>query len=128
VATPLLVFLTCFGVGILATARWLPDLAAGPVGGMAFFTVCGLLAGALSLAGLHVFSAVYEIRNPALFPSLTKDDIAAGILRNILLDCGTLVGLAGIVYLLAPELDREASSIPPRALGATEGGSPTPET
>jgi hypothetical protein len=124
---PVLVFLVCFGVGILATARWLPDLGAGPVGGMAFFAVCGLLAGALSLAGLHIFSVVYELRNPALFPSLTKAELAAGVLRNILLDCGMLVGLAGIVYLLAPELDREAASIPPHALEVSASSPSTPE-
>jgi hypothetical protein len=114
VLVPILIFVACFGVGIVASARWLPDLGPGPVAGLAFFVVCGLLAGALSLAGLAIYSIVREIHE---FGGLTSagnltnspEIVAAGI-RNLVLESGTLVGLAGIIYLLAPGADESTTS------------------
>lgn len=104
---PVLVFFACFAAGVMSSARWLPDLAPGSVGGLAFFAVVGLFAAALSLAGLHAYSIITELtsRPPGL--GIDKAEILASGLRNILLDAGTLVGLAGIVYLLAPPADDE---------------------
>jgi hypothetical protein len=95
-----LAFLVCFGVGLTAAANWLPDLAAGRVGGMAFVTVCALLGAALGMVGLHTYSLISELRHAT--SGASEPEILAAILRNILLDAGTLLGLAGIVYLLAP--------------------------
>jgi hypothetical protein len=95
-----LVFLVCFGVGLTAAANWLPALATGRVGGMAFVTVCVLLGAALGMVGLHTYSLISELRHATL--GISEPDILAAILRDILLDAGTLLGLAGIVYLLAP--------------------------
>jgi hypothetical protein len=68
--------------------------------------VCGLLAAAVGLAGLDIYLVVREIHE---FGSLigtgkvtNSPQILATGIRNILLDSGTLVGLACIVYLLAP--------------------------
>lgn len=104
---PILVFVACFGIGITASARWLPDLGPGTVGGVAFFLVSGLLGAALGLSGLGIYSIVREIH--AFGGALTNGGIAttsgeilADGLRSILVESGTLVGLAGIVYLLAP--------------------------
>jgi hypothetical protein len=95
-----LVFLVCFGVGLTAAANWLPDLAVGRVGGLAFVTVCVLLGAALGMVGLHTYSLIDELRHAS--NGVSEPEILAAILRNILLDAGTLLGLAGIVYLLAP--------------------------
>ena len=111
---PALVSFACFGVGVVASARWLPELSGGPVAGLTFFAVCGLLAGALSLAGLHVYSIVNEIGHVS-DPS-AKEEILASGLRNVLFECGTLVALTGILYLLAPGPDEEERVTPVAAL------------
>jgi hypothetical protein len=121
VIAPVLVFLVCFGVGIVVSGHWLPDLAPGPIGGVTFFVVCGLFAAALSLAGLHVYSTINEIHHSSGEGIASKAEILANGLRNVLLDSGMLVGLAGIVYLLAPGLDDEAdvaTAIDPSATAA----------
>jgi hypothetical protein len=105
---PALVFFACFVAGVMSSARWLPDLAPGPVGGLAFFAVVGLFSAALSLAGLHAYSIINELTNPPPGVGIDKAEILAGGIRNILLDCGTLLGLAGIMYLLAPPAYDEA--------------------
>lgn len=119
-AVPVLVFLICFGVGVVAAARWLPELAVGPVGGLAFFVVCGLLAAALSIAGLHAYS-IYEALHSPGTRLVDHGEIMAGGLRNILFDSGTLVALAGIVYLLAPGIEEERWDTPPREPEAANG-------
>jgi hypothetical protein len=102
---PILIFFACFGIGVTASARWLPELGQGSVGGLAFLVVCGLLTGALILAGLDVYTIVKEIHEFGGLKSPVNTDspqiLATGI-RNIVLESGTLIGLAGIVYLLAP--------------------------
>lgn len=97
---PIVIFMACFGGGAVAAAQWLPGLDAGRVAGLAFFAVCGLLGAALGIAGLHIYSIAVELGRDF---GLTNADVLAGGLRNILLDAGTLLGLAAIVYLLAPQ-------------------------
>ncbi len=100
---PVLIFVVCFGAGTTASAHWLPDLGAGPVGSLAFFTVCGLLGAALSLLGIHVYLIAKEIDHLHEFGSDKAELLAEGI-RDILFEAGSLVGLAAIVFLLAPRL------------------------
>jgi hypothetical protein len=95
-----LVFLVCFGVGLTAAANWLPDLAPGPVGGMAFLAVCLLLGAALAMVGLHTYTLIDDLSSPQ--SGFDEPEFLATVLRNILEDAGTLLGLAGIIYLLAP--------------------------
>ncbi len=95
-----LVFLVCFGVGLTAAANWLPDLAPGPVGGMAFRAVCLLLGAALAMVGLHTYTLIDDLGGPG--SGIDEPEFLATVLRNILEDAGTLLGLAAIVYLLAP--------------------------
>lgn len=83
-------------------ARWLPDLAVGPVGGLAFFAVCGLLGAALGLVGLHIFSIVEGLDR---FDGVGKAEIVAGDLQSMLWEAGSLFGLSIAVYLLAPPAD-----------------------
>ncbi len=98
---PVLVFVVCFWLGVVASARWLPNLAPGPVGGVAFFGVIGLLSGALALAGLHIYSIIHELDANELH--VDKAEIVAGGVRNLLWEAGTLAGLGLVAFLLAPE-------------------------
>ena len=102
-----LIFLACFGVGLTAAARWLPDLAPGRVGGLAFVTVCLLLGAALGVIGLHAYTLIDELKH---IGGESEPEILATILRNMLLDAGTLLGLASAVYLLAPPADEHPTA------------------
>jgi hypothetical protein len=96
IVVPIVICTACFAAGSVAAARWLPDLARGPRGGLAFLTVCGLIGAALSLAGLNIYEIV-ELRG-------FRDDsgiVAVGLVA-LLRDSGTMVGVAAVVYLLAP--------------------------
>jgi hypothetical protein len=79
------------------------------VGGLAFFAVCGLLAAAAALGGLHVYSTIRDIHElggaQRVGGESESPEILANGMRSILFDSGTLIGLAGIVYLLAPPGD-----------------------
>lgn len=97
---PVLIFLGGLAIGALAGAHWLPDLAAGQVGGLAFFLVCGLIGSALGLIGVHIYLIVEELKH--LQPGVIQGEVVGGDLRNIIFECGSLLGLAGVVYLLAP--------------------------
>jgi hypothetical protein len=100
---PVAVFVVCFGGGALAAARWLPDLAPGPIGGLAFFLVCGLLGAALALLGLHVYGTVRLIEatsGSSVFES-HGEALASG-LTSILFESGMISGIAAVTYLLAP--------------------------
>jgi len=114
VLIPAAVFVVCLVVGVGASARWLPDLAAGPIGGLAFFVVCGLLGAALALVGLHVYSIVEGLSHSGGFTEVRnqKAEILASGLQSMLWDAGSLFGLAFAVYLLAlaPELDEESAT------------------
>lgn len=103
-AVPILLFVLCLCGGAIAGSQWLPDLDAGPVGGLAFFVVCGLLGLALALCAEHIYSIVVEIEKLSPGPTVgpTKGEVVAGGLRNIATDGGTVLGLAFVVYLLAP--------------------------
>ena len=101
---PVAIFVACLVAGVAGGARWLPDLAAGPVGGVAFFVVCGLLGAALGLVGLHIYSIVNQLNHFGGFAGLRneKAEILASGLESMLWEAGSLFGLAFAVYLLAP--------------------------
>lgn len=117
IVVPIVVCVVCFVTGVVVAARWLPDLAHGAVGGLAFLTVCGLIGVALSLAGLNVYEIV-EFRGLGDGSSLV---LVAGGLVSLLRDSGTTVGVAMIVYLLAPAARQDASG--ESAEGVRAGGS-----
>jgi hypothetical protein len=99
------------GVGVGASSRWLPDLAAGPVGGLAFLAVCGLLGAALGLVGLHIYSIVEELNNVGgSFSGIRKAEVVAEGLESMLWEAGSLFGLAFVVYLLAPAVGMAESA------------------
>jgi hypothetical protein len=100
---PIIIFVACFAGGAYAAARWLPDLGEGQVAGLAFFAACGLLAASLGNAGLNVYDIVRDLEGNRFGFGLGGPNayLLAGGLRVLLLESGTLFGLAVIVYLLA---------------------------
>lgn len=109
---PILIFVVCFAGGAYAAAQWLPELGPGRIAGFAFFAVCGLLAAALALVGLHIYALVNELGERTAIP---RGEITADVLRSVLIEAGTLTGLAAIVYLLAPRGADVASETAPQA-------------
>lgn len=105
---PVLIFLGAMSVGVLASARWLPDLGYGQVAGLAFFLVCGMLGAALGLVGVHVYEVVEELKQVHGLPNnFDKGQFVAAALREAVFEAGSLVGLASVVYLLAPPPEEE---------------------
>jgi hypothetical protein len=99
VAVPILIFVVCLAGGAWAGGQWLPNLASGPVGGLAFFAVCGLFGTALALAGINI----YEIANSLnRFHAISNAEVVTSGARGLLFDSGSVFGLAMVVYLLAP--------------------------
>jgi len=111
---PVLIFLGCLSVGVVAGARWLPDLAAGQVGGLAFFLVCGMLGAALGLLGVHIYLIVEELDHVSGTVALHREIVGEGI-RDIVFEVGSLLGFAAVIYLLAPPLEDDED---PEALAA----------
>lgn len=112
---PVLILFVCFIAGVMSSARWLPNLAPGPVGGLAFFAVVGLFSAALSMVGLRAYLLINELTNRPLGLGGSKAEIFADGLQAILFDAGTLFAFAGIVFLLAPGAD-EADEQQPASL------------
>lgn len=118
-AVPAVIFVVCLAGGVYAASRWLPELAAGPVGGLAFFAVCGLSGAGLGLTGLRIYGTVRTVKEihgegGGVFGS--KGDVLAGGLAQILFDAGTIFAFAAIVYLLAPRSIRSDEPEPDAAL------------
>jgi hypothetical protein len=106
VLIPVLVFLGCMSVGVVAGAHWVPDLAAGQVGGLAFFLVCGLLGAALGLIGVHVYLIVEELDRLSGTVAAHGEIVGEGV-RELVFEAGSLVGFAAVIYLLAPAPDAD---------------------
>lgn len=104
VAVPIVIFVFCVSAGVFASSRWLPDLAGGTVGGLALFVVCGLLGASLGLVGLQIYSTVRQAE--VLGRIAGSSTIVANGLSAILWQAGSLLGLAAVVYLLAPRAQR----------------------
>ncbi|HEV3319780.1 MAG TPA: hypothetical protein VG053_08655 [Solirubrobacteraceae bacterium] len=113
---PAVIFVVCFFAGVWASTRWLPPLAEGAVGGIAFFGVCGLLGAALGLAGLHIYSIIRTVEDfGGGFPSDGKGDLLASGLAQLLFEAGSVFGLALVVYLLAPSSSPAKDRLRPAA-------------
>lgn len=106
-AVPAVIFVVCFGGGVWASTRWLPGLARGPVGDIAFFAICGLIGAGLGVVGLHVYSTARDISEASGLTRIAgKAEILADGLVDVLYDGGTILGLATIALLLAPREDQ----------------------
>jgi hypothetical protein len=112
-------------IGVVAAARWLPDLAAGQVAGLAFFLVCGMLGAALGLLGVHIYLIVEEMDHFGGNGIASREIVGEGI-RDTVVEVGGLLGFAGIIYLLAPppedDQDTEALVGPRTPFSSPEGG------
>jgi hypothetical protein len=102
----IIVAVVCFVAGTYASSRWLPELAPGPVGTIAFFVVCGLSGAALGLVGINIDQLVRGLEESEGSGRLRALIVSNG-LTDILRDAGTIAGLALIGYLLAPKAPRE---------------------
>jgi hypothetical protein len=94
-AVPIVIFAACLVAGSFAGSQWVPSLAAGSVGGAAFFAVCGLLGAALGVIGLHLYVIVEASR-------FLRNAFVAGQLSDMLFQAGAILGLGMAIYLLAP--------------------------
>jgi hypothetical protein len=108
---PALIFVVVSSAGAIAGSRILPDLAAGSVGGLAFFTVCGLLGAAAGLLSVHIYSIVEGLEHSS--GQFQREIVANGIVE-IAFEVGSLLALTSIVYLLAPapELEEDLDDQP----------------
>lgn len=115
-AVPPIIVVVCFAGGVYAASRWLPELAPGPVGGLAFFAVCGLLGASLAVFGLNVYGVVDNLTGG--FAGFGERRILADGLESTLWETGVLVALALAVYLLAPRAGNLDDAARPDAAGA----------
>jgi hypothetical protein len=74
-------------------------LEAGPVGGLAFFAVCGLIGAGIGLVGLHIYEIAESVDELA---QLGKGPVVASGLTSMLYEAGLIFGVAIALYLLAP--------------------------
>ncbi len=115
---PIITAVVCFAAGVVAAARWLPDLEAGTLGAIAFFVVCGLCGAVVGIVGVFIYLIVRNIEQSGRFEIVNP---IAGLFAAMLCDSATVAGLALIAYLLAPRPPREAT---PSAAEATVTESP----
>lgn len=97
-AVPVVIFVVCFAAGAVAGTVWLPSLAAGSVGGLAFFAICGLLGAGLGVIGDHLYIVVEALQHEA--PRFGGIEVAS-VLSDMLFEAGAVLGLGVVIYLLA---------------------------
>jgi hypothetical protein len=103
VSTPILIFLAGFLAGAIAPARWLPDVGDGRVAGLAFLLICGLLGIVVALVAVHVYEIVRQLNNATVLGlGGEKPDVVANGITTTLSQIGPVLGIAAVVYLLAP--------------------------
>ncbi len=95
----IVIFVFCLLAGAGATARWLPDLAPGPTGGLTLLVVCGLVGLALGDVAMHVYLMVEQADS---FAGKFDGPDAASELSSMAWEAGALLALATAVYLLGP--------------------------
>jgi hypothetical protein len=103
VLAPVLIFVAGLLVGAVGGFRFLPSRADGPVARLALGVTCGLVGVALALVGVEIYETIRNInRVNAQFGGVSKADVLASGLINMLRDVGPILGLAAVAYLLAP--------------------------
>lgn len=106
-AVPILIFAVTLGAGVVLAARWLPALGGSRADRLAFWVTCGMAGIALALVGLHIYEIVRQLDNANLEAiANSKPDIVATGIIDTLAAVGPIVGLAAVVYLLAPAVSR----------------------
>jgi hypothetical protein len=107
VLVPILVFLTCVTTGVVTAARRLPDLGEGTVAGLSFLVVCCLLGAALGIVGLRIYGIANGLSDSNGF---FKSEIVTQGLSSMLWEAGSILGIATVVYLLAPSAEPASRS------------------
>jgi hypothetical protein len=99
----------CFIAGTWAATKWLPPLADGPVGTLAYFVVCGLAGAVLAVVGIHVWQ-IGHIAKVKEGPSYLHEESIIGYVDSLIWEAGTLAGVALVAYVLAPKAQRPESN------------------
>jgi len=97
-----IVAVACFIGGMWAATRWMPALAGGPVGTLAYFVVCGLAGAVVAVLGIHVWQ-IGHIAKIKEGPKYLHEEGIIGYVDSLMWEVGTLAGVALIAYLLAPK-------------------------
>jgi hypothetical protein len=105
-----IVAVACFIAGMWAATTWLPALAEGSVGMLAYFVVCGLAGASVAVFGLHIWAIVNELTASSRF--LANAEIVAAGLTSLLWESGSLAALALVAYLLAPKAPERSAPTP----------------
>ena len=92
---------------MVTSARRLPDLGEGTVGGLAFFVVCCLLGAALGIVGLRIYGIANALSGSSGY---FKSEIVAQGLSSMLWEAGSILGIAAALYLLAPSAEPASHS------------------
>jgi hypothetical protein len=114
IAIPVAVFFVTFGAGVLAATRLLERLKGDRIDRFAFGTTCALLGAAAGVTGLEIYTTALRIHH-GTFKALDGGNpglIATG-LEGILINAGTLLGFAAVVYVLASNR-KGVSAVGPR--------------
>lgn len=96
-----------FAVGALLTFRYAPPLARTREGVVAAVVVCALVGAAVGLAAMNVYVTIVSIAHLPPSAGGNGPDASAELLRSLIVALATetavLLGLATVVYLLAPD-------------------------
>jgi hypothetical protein len=104
-----IVAVVCFIGGMWAATTWLPPLAEGPVGTLAYFVVCGLAGAVIAVVGIHVWQ-IGHIAKVKEGPKYLHEEGIIGYVDSLMWETGTLAALAFIAYLLSPKAPSSDSS------------------
>jgi hypothetical protein len=101
---PIVIAVLCLCGGAFASARWLPDLPTGSIGGFTFFCVCGLVSVAVAVFGLRAYEAI-ELVHRGNSGQIGREALA-GVLSSMLWESGVVFALAAGLFLLASHIAR----------------------
>jgi hypothetical protein len=96
---PIVIAVLCLCAGAFASARWLPELPSGSVGGFSFFLVCGLVSAGVAVFGLRAYQVI-EFLNHGNSGLVGREELA-GALSSMLWESGVVFALAAGLFLLA---------------------------
>lgn len=99
---PIVIAVLCLCGGAFASARWLPDLPTGSIGGFTFFCVCGLISVGVAVFGLRAYQAI-ELLHRDNSGQIGREALA-GVLSSMLWESGVVFAFAAGLFLLASHI------------------------